>query len=249
MRKPFICGNWKMNKTVSEALAFVHAAKELVEDVTAIELGVAPAFTALSAVVEACRGTNLRVGAQNCHWEKSGAFTGEVSAAMLKETGVSFVILGHSERRQYFGETDETVNKRLKAVLDAGLDAIVCVGELLSEREAGQTDAVVTRQTRASLAGLTPEQMKRVTVAYEPVWAIGTGKSADENDAQAVHALIRGLLRKQFDEVAEGVRIQYGGSVTPDNIGIYLKQSDIDGGLVGGASLDPSKFSALAHAK
>ena len=247
MRKPFICGNWKMNKTVSEALAFINAVKDPASGATGVELAVAPSFTALAAVAEACRGSAIRVGAQNCHWEKSGAFTGEVGAAMLKEAGASFAILGHSERRQYFGETDETVNKRLKAVLDAGLEAIVCVGELLAEREAGQTEAVVTRQIAAGLAGVSPEQMKKATIAYEPVWAIGTGKSADENDAQAVHVLIRGLMRERFGAVADEVRIQYGGSVTPENIAKYLSQPDIDGGLVGGASLDPAKFLALAR--
>ena len=249
MRKPFICGNWKMNKTVSEALAFVHAVKELVEDVTAIELGVAPAFTALSAVVEACRGTNLRVGAQNCHWEKSGAFTGEVSAAMLKETGVSFVILGHSERRQYFGETDETVGKRAKAAVGAGLTAVVCVGETLSERKADETFNVVGRQTKVALAGFTAADFDRIVIAYEPVWAIGTGEVATDAQAQEVHAFIRGLLAEVFGaDVAAKTRILYGGSMNDCNAAGLLAQPDIDGGLIGGASLVAEKFAAIATA-
>ena len=249
MRVPFLCGNWKMNKTAAETRQFMIETKVKVANAKGIELGIAAPFTSLAALVEACKGSNIRPGAQNCHWAKTGAFTGEVSADMLVEIGVQFVIIGHSERRQYFAETDETVNKRLIAVLGAGLDAIVCVGETEKEREENQTDAVVIRQIKAALAGVTAEQAKKITIAYEPVWAIGTGKSADENDAQAVHALIRGLLKEAFgQEVADGIRIQYGGSVKPDNIAKYLQQADIDGGLVGGASLTSDGFAAMVNA-
>ncbi|OGV49585.1 MAG: triose-phosphate isomerase [Lentisphaerae bacterium GWF2_52_8] len=215
-------------------------------DIKDIEIVVCPPFTTLCAVVEAARGTNVKVGAQNVHWAESGAFTGEISAKMLKEAGAEYVIIGHSERRQYFGETDETVNKRLKAALAGGLKPIVCVGELLAEREGGKTEAVLDKQISVGLAGLSAAEMAGLVVAYEPVWAIGTGKTATPEMAQATHAYIRKAITKMFNaETAEAVRIQYGGSMKADNAAELVKQDDIDGGLIGGASLKAADFAAL----
>ncbi len=248
MRTPFICGNWKMYKTVAEALAFADEAKKLVADAKDATLGLGAPFTALAPLAAALAGTNLLVGAQDCYWEKEGAFTGEVSPAMLVEAGCAFVIVGHSERRQFFSETNETVNKKTKAALAAGLRAIVCVGERLEEREAGRTDAVVLDHVDGGLAGLTAADMDRVVIAYEPVWAIGTGKVATPEQAQAVHAAIRGRLAELFGAAtAEKVIIQYGGSVKPDNVAAIMAQPDVDGALVGGASLKPDSFAALAR--
>ncbi|MBI3184192.1 MAG: triose-phosphate isomerase [Myxococcales bacterium] len=249
-RRPFIAGNWKMNKTVGEALSLARELRGLVSMVRdRVEMAVAPPFTALHSVARALEGSNIALAAQSCHWEAFGAFTGEVSAPMLKEVGCSYVIIGHSERRQYFGETDETVNRRCQAVLKAGLVPIVCVGETLAEREAGRTLEVVSRQLKGGLAGFSPAELARFVVAYEPVWAIGTGRNATADQAQEVHAHIREQLVAAFGrEAAEQVRIQYGGSVKPDNAGSLLSKPDVDGALVGGASLKASDFAAIVKA-
>ncbi len=243
MRKPIVAGNWKMNKTVAEALALVEGIKAELGDVQNVDVVVCPPFTALYAVRQAINGTAIDLGAQNAHWEKSGAYTGEVSVEMLREVGCHYVILGHSERRQYFKETDEMINRKAKAVLAAGLFPIVCVGETLEEREAGRTEQVVTAQVRGSLAGLSANDLLRTVIAYEPVWAIGTGRTATPQQAQEVHALIRRLLAELADpHVAQSVRIQYGGSVKPSNAKELFSQPDIDGGLIGGASLEARSF-------
>ena len=242
-RKKFICGNWKMHKTSSEALALVRELRQRLN--TAAQVAVAPPFTALGKVKEALVGSPIQLFAQNCHHEKQGAFTGEVSAAMLAELGCDGVILGHSERRQLFGETDEGVARKLKAALEAQLHPIVCVGETLQEREASRTWEVVSRQVRGALGGLPADQVARVTLAYEPVWAIGTGKTATTAQAQEVHGQIRGLLRELAGAAADAVRIQYGGSVKPENAAELLAQPDIDGALVGGASLKAEDFARI----
>jgi triosephosphate isomerase len=246
---PFIAGNWKMNKTVSEALALVGELRGLVSSVRDVEVAVAPPFTALHPVAKALEGSNVKLAAQNLYWEASGAFTGEVSPGMLKEVGCTYVIVGHSERRQYFGETDQTVNRRAKAVLANGMSAIVCVGETLTEREAGRTLSIVERQVREGLAGFGKQDAARLVVAYEPVWAIGTGKVATTQQAQEVHAAIRKVLGELFGaETGAGVRIQYGGSVKPSNAAELLAQPDINGALVGGASLKAEDFSKIVKA-
>jgi len=243
-RRKFICGNWKMHKTSAEAVALVRELRRRLN--TQVEIAVAPPFTALSKVKEALMGSPIQLFAQNCHYEKQGAFTGEISAPMLAEVGCDGVILGHSERRQYFGESDEGVNKKIKAALEAGLHPIVCVGETLQEREANHTWEVVSGQLRGALAGLAPVQIGKLTLAYEPVWAIGTGKTATTGQAQEVHGQIRGFLREMAGpHTAEAVRIQYGGSVKPDNAAELLGQSDIDGALVGGASLKVDDFARI----
>jgi triosephosphate isomerase len=244
-RVPFIAGNWKMNKTMAETKALIAELKAEVAGVTGVEIVVCPTFTSLVTAVEAAAGSNIQVGAQNMHWAESGAFTGEISAAMLKEIPVGLVVIGHSERRQYFGETDNTVNQRLKAALTAGLTPIVCVGEMLEEREAGATEAVVGRQIKDGLAGISAAELEKIVVAYEPVWAIGTGRTASPDQAQEVHAFIRGQLTQAFGEVAETVRILYGGSVKPANAAELLSQMDIDGALVGGASLKADDFAGI----
>jgi triosephosphate isomerase len=246
MRKTIIAGNWKMNKTAAEGKAFVEAFKPLVADVDSVEIVVCPVFTALNSVVEAAAGSNVKVGAQNIHWAENGAYTGEISAEMLKETGVDYVIIGHSERRQYFGETDETVNQRLKAALAVGLTPMVCIGELLEERESGKTEAVMDTQLNGGLAGISNEDMEKIVIAYEPVWAIGTGKTATPEMAEETHAYIRKVLTDMFGSDTSGkVRIQYGGSMKPANSAELIAQPDIDGGLVGGASLEPDSFAEL----
>ena len=243
MRKLILAGNWKMNKTSLEAIELANALNRELGDITEVDIVVCPPFPALFEVKEVLTDSNLKVGAQNLHWESSGAFTGEVSAPMLKAAGAVYVIIGHSERRQYFGETNESVNKKLKAALKNGLLPIVCVGENLSEREADQTFGIVQKHCEGSLAGLSHEEMLKVTLAYEPVWAIGTGKTATPAQAQEVQQFIRGLLQKMFSvEIAEQIRIQYGGSVTPENISELIAQADIDGALVGGASLKAESF-------
>lgn len=243
MRKPIIAGNWKMNKTVSEACELVNALKEKVTDITDVEIVVAPPFTALWAVSEIIKGSNIKLSAQDMHWEKSGAYTGEISPLMLKDVGCEYVIIGHSERRMYFAETNETVNKKVKAAHEYSIKPIVCVGERLEEREAGITNDVVKDHVANGLAGLTAEQMLTTVIAYEPVWAIGTGKTATPEQAQEVHKFIRQLLSDMYSsEIAEQVRIQYGGSVRPDNIAQLIAEPDIDGGLIGGASLDAESF-------
>jgi triosephosphate isomerase len=243
-RRKFVCGNWKMFKTAAEARELARALAPLVQG-SPVQVAVAPPFTALAAAAEALRGTGLELAAQNCHFEAQGAFTGEVSVAMLKDLGVQHVILGHSERRQLFGETDEGVRKKAVAVLTGGLLPIVCVGETLQEREAGKTLEVVSRQVRGALQGLAAADVARLTLAYEPVWAIGTGKTATTAQAQEVHAAVRKLLRDLFGEAADAVRIQYGGSVKPDNAAELMAQPDVDGALVGGASLKAADFSQI----
>jgi triosephosphate isomerase len=243
MRKPIVAGNWKMNKTVAEAVDLAAAIKRELGDCKEVDIVLCPPFTAIQAVSETLTGSHVDLGAQNMHWEKSGAFTGEISAAMLRELYCHYVILGHSERRQYFGETDAIVNKKTKAALAASLKPIVCVGETLEEREAGRTEEVVETQVRGSLADLSPRELVECILAYEPVWAIGTGKTATPEQAQEVHAFIRRVLRDMSDDaVAESVRIQYGGSVKPSNARELMSQPDIDGGLIGGASLEARSF-------
>ena len=249
MRKLFVAGNWKMNLTIAEAKALVSEMLPELEQIDNVDQAVCPSYLAVPAVAELCKGTNLKVGAQNVYWEKSGAFTAEVAPDMVAEI-CDYVIVGHSERRALFGETDETVNKRLKAALAAGLDVIVCVGETLEENQSGQTKAVVTRQIEKGLADITAEQAAHITIAYEPVWAIGTGLAATPEDANNVHKdVIRPLLVKQFgEERAEAMRIQYGGSIKPNNAKELFSMSDIDGGLVGGASLKAASFWAIVKA-
>jgi triosephosphate isomerase len=248
MRTKIVAGNWKMNKTASEAAALIAGIKKEVEGVTNVDVVVCPPFTDLKDAAAAVAGSNVKLGAQNVHWEASGAFTGEISAAMLKDLGVTYAIVGHSERRQYFGETDETVNKRTKAALAAGLTPIVCVGETLAERDAGQMESVVARQTLAGLAGL-GDDLAKVVVAYEPVWAIGTGRTATPAQAQEVHALIRRTLAELSNgDLANTIRIQYGGSMKPDNAKELMGQPDIDGGLIGGAALKADSFAAIVKA-
>jgi triosephosphate isomerase (TIM) len=248
VRQPIIAGNWKMYKTATEAEALVRALKPLVASARA-EVVICPPFTALERVVDLLPGSNIVLGAQNVYWENEGAFTGEVAPGMLRDLSVTYVIVGHSERRQFFGEADETVGRRAVAALKAGLRPIVCVGERLEEREAGQTEAVVLRQLRAAVADFDASAVERFVVAYEPVWAIGTGKVATPEQAQEVHALLRGFLAERFGEEAAGsLRIQYGGSVKPDNAAELLSRPDIDGALVGGASLTAESFAAIVAA-
>jgi triosephosphate isomerase len=238
-----MAGNWKMNMLVSEAEALVNGLNSGLDGKEEVDVVVAPPFTSLHPVSRALSGSSIALAGQNLHWEASGAYTGEVSAAMLLDVGCKYVIIGHSERRQYFGETDETVNRRVKAALAAGLDPIVCVGEVLEERKSGRTWEVVKRQTRDGLAGISKEDAKRLVLAYEPVWAIGTGETATPDQAQEVHGQIRDLIRDLYDEsIAQGLRIQYGGSVKPDNARGLMDQPDVDGALVGGASLKVESF-------
>lgn len=244
-RRILIAGNWKMNKTVGEAMPLLEGLKAGVNAATAAEVVVCPPFTTLAAAAEACAGTPIQVGAQNVHWAESGAFTAEISAAMLREIPVSHVIVGHSERRQYFAETDDTVNRRLTAAIAAGLTPIVCIGETLDERDAGETESVVTRQLEGALAGLSAAQSANLIIAYEPVWAIGTGRTATPEQAQEIHALIRNLLRQRYASLADDLRILYGGSMKPANAAELLRQPDIDGGLIGGASLKADDFLAI----
>jgi triosephosphate isomerase (TIM) len=250
MRRPVIAGNWKMFKTIGEGVDFVRQLRPLVTGVNHCGILVAPPFTALRAVADAARGSNVEVAAQDVHWAREGAHTGEISAGMLVDAGCSHVIIGHSERRHDCGETDEDVNRKTKAALAAGLTPIVCVGETLSEREQGTTHQVLSRQCSAGFAGLTPLEFSRIIVAYEPVWAIGTGKVATPEIAEKSHAFIRSLAGRQFGEVpASEVRILYGGSVKPDNVRNLMTQADIDGALVGGASLKVDSFLAIINYK
>ena len=244
MRKPIIAGNWKMNKTPSEARELVTALAPLVKDASCDVVVCTPAVN-FAAVSEAIKGTNIKLGAQNMHWKESGAYTGELSAAMLKECGVEYIILGHSERRQYFGETDATVNLRTLAAVKAGLTPIVCVGEKKEEREAGYTNALVSYQTLIALSGLTAEQVKGVVIAYEPVWAIGTGLTATDEQANETIGVIREAIRSAYGDAADEVRIQYGGSMNPKNCKGLMAQPEIDGGLIGGASLKAEDFSKV----
>lgn len=246
-RTPIIAGNWKMFKTAGEAAAFVEEVKGKAE-IDGVESVICAPFTALPALVEAARGTTLKIGAQNLHHEDSGAFTGEISGAMLKDLGVTYVIIGHSERRAYFAETNEIVNKKMHAAFRHGLVPIVCVGEKLEEREEGQTKEVCRVQAKAAFAGLTAEQAASVVVAYEPIWAIGTGKSSTAEDAGEVIGYIRDVIAEMYDrDVADKVRIQYGGSVKPGNIAEFMARPEIDGALVGGASLEPASYIQLVE--
>jgi triosephosphate isomerase len=248
MRTPVIAGNWKLFKTIAEATAMVNELKPLVAGTTNVEIVVAPVFTALSRTAEALAGSNVRLAAQDCYWEEEGAFTGEVAPKLLADAGCSHVIIGHSERRQYFDETDATVNKKAKAALAAGLTAIVCVGETLAEREADRTFAVIETQLKGGLDGFSADQLARTVIAYEPVWAIGTGKTASDAQAQEVHAFIRSLVVKLFGQAcADAIRILYGGSVKSDNVKGLMAQPDIDGALVGGASLKADSFAAIVN--
>jgi triosephosphate isomerase (TIM) len=243
MRNRFIAGNWKMFKTVHDGVVFVKELRPLVKDVAGVEIVVAPPFTAVSAVAEAARNSNIGVAAQDLYWEREGAFTGEVSAGMIKEAGAEYVIVGHSERRRLFGETDVTVNRKTRAAIGSGLTPIVCVGETLEEREGNQTFAVVDRQIAEGLDGLSGEDVANLVVAYEPVWAIGTGRTASAAQAQEVHAHVRTRLRQGFGaDAAERCHVIYGGSVKPDNVSGLVAEPDVDGALVGGACLDVKAF-------
>lgn len=247
MRKPFIAGNWKMFKTAQSAQEFAEEFKKLYVK-SDVRVAIAAPFTQLWTLADEFDGTGIGLAAQNMHWEDEGAFTGEVSAPMLKEIGVDYVIIGHSERRQYFGETDETVNKKVRKALESGLLPILCVGESLDVREAGGQNEFVGAQIRADFAGVSPEDAVKVTVAYEPIWAIGTGKTATPQQAQDMCAFIRNTLEELYgDSVSEEVAIQYGGSVKPSNASELMSMEDIDGALVGGASLKPADFIEIVH--
>ena len=246
MRKPIIAGNWKMNKTPKEAKELVEALKPLVKDAKATVVVCVPAVD-IAAAAEAAKGSKIQVGAQNVHFKESGAYTGELSAAMIKEAGASYVIIGHSERRQYFGETDETVNLRTLTAVENGLIPIICVGENKAQREAGYTDALVEYQTLIALNGLTPAQIKKVIIAYEPVWAIGTGLTATDEQANETIGVIREAIRSVYGDAADEVRIQYGGSMNPKNAKGLMAQPEIDGGLIGGASLKAEDFSKVVR--
>lgn len=247
MRTPIIAGNWKMNTTVAEARTLAQALVDRIDGIEGVEKVLCPPFVSLTTVGEVIKGTSLRLGAQNMYFADEGAYTGEVSPLMLKGL-CQYVILGHSERRGYFGETDELVNKKVKAALEHGLTPIICVGETLEENEAGQTEAVVTVQTEGVLAGLTAEQVKGLVIAYEPIWAIGTGKAATGEVANRIIGLIRAIIGRLYDAAtAEAVRIQYGGSVNAANAAEFLTQPEIDGALVGGASLKADQFTGIVR--
>ncbi len=249
MRKKIIAGNWKMNMTIPEAVALVDGIKSKLLNPLKADVVVCPPFTALKTVADRIVGSAVDLGAQNMHWEKSGAYTGEVSPVMLRDAQCNYVILGHSERRAYFGETDAVVNRKTKAALAAGLKPIVCVGETLEEREAGKTNQVVETQVRGSLADLSAAEWAQIIIAYEPVWAIGTGRTATPEQAQEVHAFIRGIVRSMAGAaLADALRIQYGGSMKPDNAKELLAKPDIDGGLIGGAALKADSFLAIVQA-
>lgn len=249
MRKPIIAGNWKMNKTVAEAKSLAEGIKIDLSECTSVDVVLCPPFTALKTVSDSISGTQIKLGAQNMNPEQSGAFTGEVSPEMLRDVYCHYVILGHSERRSLFSETDAIVNAKVKSALKNNLLPIVCVGETLEERDADKVEEVVERQVRESLADISADEMKKVIIAYEPVWAIGTGRTATPEQAQEVHALIRRIMADIFDEsTSQAVRIQYGGSMKPDNAPELLAQPDIDGGLIGGAALDPHSFTQIVKA-
>ncbi len=248
-RRPIVAGNWKMHKTVAEAVALSHGIASAVAAMSEVDVVVCPPFTALQAVAGALKHTTVGVGAQNCSWAAQGAFTGEIAPGMIQEVGARYCIIGHSERRALFGDTNETVAKKTQAVLAQGLIPIVCVGETLAQRTAGQTLAIVEEQLRIGLAPVTPEQAPILVIAYEPVWAIGTGQNATPAQAQEVHACIRQQLTARFSPAAaQAIRLQYGGSVKPDNSQALINQPDIDGFLVGGASLDAASFTAIVQA-
>ena len=246
MRKPIIAGNWKMNKNAGETKELISALIPLVKDVTDVDIVVCPPFINIESAKDALRGSNIKLGVQNMHHEESGAYTGEIAPGMLKALDVDYVIIGHSERRQYFGETDEAVNKKVKAALKFGLKPIVCVGETLKEREAGITAEVVCRQTKLALLGLNADEAAGVVIAYEPIWAIGTGKTATADDANETIKSIRNAVGEAFSkETAESLRIQYGGSMKPSNVAELMAKPEIDGGLIGGASLKAEDFSLV----
>ncbi|MFQ9909411.1 MAG: triose-phosphate isomerase [Acutalibacter sp.] len=248
LRKVVIAGNWKMNKTPAEAKELIAAIAPLVKDAACDVVACTP-FVDLASAQEAAAGTNIQIGAENCHWEKSGAYTGEISAEMLSSMGVNIVIIGHSERRQYFGETDVTVQKRVRAALDAGLTVILCVGETLEQREQGITSELVSMQTKIALGGVSEEELKRIIIAYEPVWAIGTGKTATAQQANEVCHTIRECIASVYSQAAaDGITIQYGGSMNAGNAAELLAQPDVDGGLIGGASLKPQDFATIVAA-
>ncbi|MBI3012056.1 MAG: triose-phosphate isomerase [Elusimicrobia bacterium] len=247
-RVPLLAGNWKMYKTVSESVSFARDLVNACRAVNGREVLVCPPFPSLTSVKEITKGTGIRLGAQDLHWEMQGAFTGEVSAPMLKDAGCDYVLIGHSERRQYFGETDDTVHKKMKAAFQHGLLPVVCVGESLAERESGSHLSVVDRQLRVGVSGLTAQESLRLVIAYEPVWAIGTGKTATPDQAQEMHASIRKILGDLYEKsAAEKIRVLYGGSIKPDNIDSLMAQPDIDGGLVGGASLKVADFERIVR--
>ena len=248
LRKVVIAGNWKMNKTPAEAKELIAAIAPLVKDAGCEVVACTP-FVDLTSAQEAAAGTNIQIGAENCHWEVSGAYTGEISAQMLTSMGVNIVIIGHSERRQYFGETDVTVQKRVRAALDAGMTVILCVGETLEQREQGITSELVAMQTKIALGGVTEEELKRIIIAYEPVWAIGTGKTATAQQANEVCHTIRECIASVYSQAAaDGITIQYGGSMNAGNAAELLAQPDVDGGLIGGASLKPNDFATIVKA-
>lgn len=245
-RKKFIAGNWKMNTTLTEAVELAKGVVEAVGKQADVDVAVCPPYINLSAVYDVIKNSNVKLGAQDVHWETKGAYTGKVSCAMLKSAGVTYVIIGHSEQRQYFAETDETVNKKTKAVLAAGLLPIICVGETLDERKSGKMNTVIETQVKGAFAGLSVEDALKSTIAYEPVWAIGTGETATPQQANEAHIFIRNILVGIFNkQTAEEIRIQYGGSMKPDNAKSLLQQSDVDGGLIGGASLKAADFKGI----
>ena len=248
LRKAVIAGNWKMNKTPAEATELISAIAPLVKDAACDVVACTP-YVDLYTALETAKGTNIQIGAENCHWEKSGAYTGEISADMLVASGVKIVIIGHSERRQYFGETDVTVRDRTRAALDAGMTVILCVGETLEQREQGITSELVAMQTKIALGGVSADELKRVIIAYEPVWAIGTGKTATAEQANEVCHTIRCVIAELYGQAAaDGITIQYGGSMNAANAEELLAQPDVDGGLIGGASLKPADFAKIVEA-
>lgn len=249
-RKNFIAGNWKMNTTADQARALAQEVVAVVGQVDDVDVAVCPPYTNLATVAEVIKGSNVKLGAQDVHWEPKGAFTGKVSCDMLKNVGVTYVIVGHSEQRSYFGETDETVNKKTKAVLAADLLPIVCVGETLEERKSGSMDKVIDRQVRGAFDGISAQDAEKCTIAYEPVWAIGTGETASPEQANQAHVFIRKIVSELFGEqISNIIRIQYGGSMKPDNAKALLAQSDVDGGLIGGAALKAGDFAGIVQPK
>ena len=243
MRKIVIAGNWKMNKTVAESVKLATEVVAAAKDISKVVVAIAPTTLALAKVAEVLKGSNVKLAAQDVHWENQGAFTGKVSADMLKEIGVDFVIIGHSEQRTYFGETDETVNKKVRKVQSLAMTPIICIGETLAERQEGRLETVLTTQVNGAYAGLSADDALRTVIAYEPVWAIGTGVTASDDEAQQAHAFVRSLLAKLYgDHVAQSISIQYGGSMKPENAAGLLAQKDIDGGLIGGAALKADSF-------
>ncbi len=249
MRTPLVAGNWKLNKKVGEAVELVTALKPLVKDVLGVDIVVCPTFTALQAVSEALKGSNIQLGGQNCYIKEKGAFTGEISPQMLLDVGCSWVIIGHSERREYFKESDELLNQKLKFAIASGLKVMFCIGETLSERESGQMQSVLSRQVTEGLVGLTEADFDRMSIAYEPVWAIGTGVTATPDQAQEAHAFVRALVAEQFGQsVASKLRIQYGGSVKAANAAELMAKPDVDGSLVGGAALEADGFAKIVKA-